>query len=426
MPSFNGARHSAPSCAALIASLVLAALSSPVAAEALTLPDALTRAVRHDPTAAASAARVQAAQANLRQASVKPNPRVGVELENFAGSGRMGLLDRSETTLYYEQTLERGGKRAARSEVASAEVTVAEARRTLGSLDLLAEVQAVWAEAQAAQALAPIARRRLEIATALERDVGRRVASARDPLFTGERARTGVAQAKIALDQAQDAARNARASLAAYWSGDTEFELDPSPFASAAKPTDLRTRDDTPDLTLIAAERDAAAARVRLERSRAVQDPTFRGGVRHFGEGKATALIVGASIPLGFNDTNQGAIARALAERNATEAELAAARIAQAREVSRLVARQTATASEIERIGKEVLPSAERAARLVRDGFNRGGGAFTYLEVVEAQRAVTDAQARRIELLRSFHLDQARLDRLLARHLPLIASTEAP
>ncbi len=71
-----------------------------------------------------------------------------------------------------------------------------------------------------------------------------------------------------------------------------------------------------------------------------------------------------------------------------------------------------------------MLPSARRATELVREGFSRGGGAFTYLEVAEAQRAVIEARARRVELLKSFHLDSARLDRLTARHATLIAAAE--
>ena len=94
-------------------------------AETLTLPEALTRAAAYDPTRPAAAARVQAAQAGVRQAGVRPNPSLGADLENFAGTGDIGLADRSETTLYYEQTWERGGKREARVDVARAELAVA-------------------------------------------------------------------------------------------------------------------------------------------------------------------------------------------------------------------------------------------------------------------------------------------------------------
>jgi cobalt-zinc-cadmium efflux system outer membrane protein len=61
---------------------------------------------------------------------------------------------------------------------------------------------------------------------------------------------------------------------------------------------------------------------------------------------------------------------------------------------------------------------------MVRDGFNRGGTAFTLLELAESQRVVSDARARRIELLRRFHLAGARLDRLTGRHASLFTSAE--
>ncbi len=61
---------------------------------------------------------------------------------------------------------------------------------------------------------------------------------------------------------------------------------------------------------------------------------------------------------------------------------------------------------------------------LVRDGYNRGGTAFTFLEVAQAQQAMIDVYDRRIQLLRSYHLDGARLDRLTGRHAFLISSAE--
>ena len=378
-------------------------------AETLTLPEALTRAAAYDPTRPAAAARVQAAQAGVRQAGVRPNPSLGADLENFAGTGDIGLADRSETTLYYEQTWERGGKREARVDVARAE--------------LLAEVQAAWVEALAVQAQIAVAEERLAVALRLEGEVERRVRAARDPLFSGERARTATAQARIDRDQALAAAQQARMVLASYWGGGPVFELN----ASALEPTAFGapgTIADTPDLRLLATERDLSQARIGVERARAVQDPRWRAGLRHFGESNDVAVIIGGSIPLGRNDTNRGGIERVLAERTAADADMVAARIDREREVARLTARRTATLTEVGRSDAEVAPSAARAVTLVRDGFNRGGGAFSYLEVAEAQRAVIEAKSRRIDLLKRFHLDGVRLDRLTGRHAVLLSNAE--
>ncbi|WP_340645303.1 TolC family protein, partial [Phenylobacterium sp.] len=257
----------------------------------------------------------------------------------------------------------------------------------------------------------------------LEGEVGRRVRAARDPLFSGERARTASAQAGIDRDQALAAAQQTRADLASYWGGSPAFDLDPA----SLEPTPLGPAlpvADTPDLRLLATERDLSQARIGVERARAVQDPRWRAGLRHFGESNDVAVIIGASIPLGRNDTNRGGIERAQAERTAAAADMAAARIDREREVVRLSARRAAILAQVSRNDAEVAPSAARAVTLVRDGFNRGGGAFTYLEVADAQRAVIEAKSQRIDLLKRFHLDGVRLDRLTGRHAALLSNVE--
>ncbi|MDP3175065.1 MAG: TolC family protein, partial [Phenylobacterium sp.] len=82
-----------PSCALarLLAAPLLAALAlafGPGAALAqapappLTLTDAVRRALAADPSTVAADARVEAARAATRQAGLRPNPSLGVELEN--------------------------------------------------------------------------------------------------------------------------------------------------------------------------------------------------------------------------------------------------------------------------------------------------------------------------------------------------------
>ncbi|MBR7620008.1 TolC family protein [Phenylobacterium sp. 20VBR1] len=424
MPKPFDARPWAPSRRLLMACAVLfATVSFDAVAAPLTLPEALTRAAAYDPSLPAGAARVQAAEAGVRQAGVRPNPILGADLENFAGSGDIGLADRSEATLYYEQTWERGGKREARVDVARAELALARGRAVVRALDLMAEVQSAWVEALAAQAQVAVAEERLAVARRLEGEVERRVRAARDPLFSGERARTATAQARIDRDQALAAAEQARRLLASYWGGEPGFELNTSALEAATAWTHGQFG-ETPDLRLLATERDLSQARIAVERARAVQDPRWRAGLRHFGQSNDVAVIIGGSIPLGRNDTNRGGIERAQAERTAADADLAAARTEREREIARIAARREATLAEVARSDAEVVPSAARAVTLVRDGFNRGGGAFTYLEVAEAQRAVIEARSRRIELLKRFHLDGVRLDRLTGRHAALLSSAE--
>ncbi|TWH91979.1 TolC family protein [Sphingobium wenxiniae] len=418
------ARPSARVRRALAIGAALAALSAPSigTAQDLSLSDALFRVASGDPVVAANAARLQAAEAGINQADVRPRDVVGIDVEDFAGTGPYSPIERSQTTAWYERTWERGGKREARVGAARSQLGVATERNRLRMLDLLAQVQAAWVEALAAQATIPIAEQRLAEAQRIEAEVGRRVGRALDPLFAAERARTAVAQAEIALDQARETARIARAALASYWGGTADYSLQTASFG-ILDPTTVQA-ESSPDLAALSAEREAAGARLRLAETGNVGDPTGRVGLRHFGQGNDVAIIVGASIPLGSRAANRGNVARAQADAQAAEAEIAVMRVQVEREISRLEAQRAAILTEVSRIDREVLPSAERAVVLVRDGFARGGTAFTFLEVSQAQQAVTDARSRRVELLRQFHLAGARLDRLTGRHTPLLASAE--
>jgi cobalt-zinc-cadmium efflux system outer membrane protein len=396
--------------------------SQTAVAQDLTLADALSRVARGDPSIAVSTAQRQAAEASIRQADVRPRDVIGVDVEDFAGTGPYSPIDRSQTTAWYERTWERGGKREARVGSARSELEVAQQRGRLRMLDVLGQVQAAWVDVLAVEAAIPVADERLAVAQRLEREVARRVGRALDPLFAGERARTAVAQARITRDQAVENARIARASLAAWWGGGPDFQIDARAFFQVADMAPVG--EDIVDLGLLDAERQAAEARIKLAEANSVTDPTMRAGVRHFGQGNEVALVVGGSIPLGGRQANRGNVERAQAERLAAEAELAVARVERKREINRLVAQRAALLTEIGRIEREVLPSAERAVVLVRDGFNRGGTAFTFLEVAQAQQAVIDARTRRLELLRRYHLDGVRLDRLTGRHASLITSAE--
>ena len=413
------------SCAAAATALglILAASSGQIvqaqedaiaAVRTLTLDEALTLAARSDPALPGVGARRRAAEAGVRQADVRPNPVVGLEIENFAGSGPYSLIDRSETTLSYSQPFERGGDRTARVGLARREGDLASARDRVRRLDRAEQVQTAWVQALAAEADLQIASERLTLAEQFDAEVRRRVASARDPLFAGARSDAELASAELIFDQAGIAARLARANLATFWMGPSNFRLDPTAFADTRAARIAAQGAAEADLAVIAAERDIAAAQLSVEQARAVPDATINVGLRHHWEEGALAFVVGGSMPLGRYDQNRGAIERAQSNRLASESDLVAERAARDREIARLQVSLAARATEARRIVEDILPQAERAVALVREGFNRGG--FTYNDVIQAQAALLETRERRIQVLTAFHIDRARLDRLTGAH----------
>jgi cobalt-zinc-cadmium efflux system outer membrane protein len=65
----------------------------------LPLEEALRRAAAADPALAGLEARARAAEAGVREADVRPNPTLGLMVENLPTIGGGDLLGRTETTL---------------------------------------------------------------------------------------------------------------------------------------------------------------------------------------------------------------------------------------------------------------------------------------------------------------------------------------
>lgn len=405
----------------LLATALALATSALAQAQPLSLTEALSRAAKADPARPALQSRLSAAEAGARQAAVRPNPVVGVEVEDVAGTGSYSLVDRAQATVYYQQSHERGGKRAARTALARSDISLARLRDDVRVLDLLHEVELAWIAAATAEAEAQLAADRLAIAQRAQGEVGRRVKAARDPLFAGARADAQVAEASLALAQAKTKAANARRALAAFWGGG-EVEIDPAVLEDLSAADQAAGPVSATDLALLEAQRAAAAARVRVEESKAVQDPTWRAGLRYLNDGGDVAAIVGGSIPLGRYDTNRGAIDQARAARTAADLDLIGAKAVFERKIAAVQASLAQKAGEARRIEAEVVPANARTVDLVRDGFNRGG--FSYLDVIEAQKALIDARARRLAALESFHIDRAQLDRLTGAYASLVPASE--
>lgn len=400
------------SYAALAGVACVAGLVGPATAQTqaarLSREDAIARALANDPNVAASRATERAADAGVRQAGRWNNPTLDVLHENAEGSGPYEGDARAETTYSLRQPLELGGDRGARRRVAESERDMARADAGLQRLDVIEEVEHAYIDAQAARAVSLVAEERLGVARALAEAVDRRVRAARDPFMAGSRAQARLAEAEIEAEAARRTAQSARARLASYWGGAEDFSLDTASFDSVAALTDMR--DVSPDALLADAEAARAAAQLRLERARAVPNVDVHVGLREFNETDDTALVFGFSAPLQIWDRNGDNIARARALSDRARLERDARLRAIARERAQLQALAENARLEVEGLEARVIPSSEEALGFARQGYERG--AFSYIDVLEAQRALSEARLRRISALRTHHRALASLARL--------------
>lgn len=385
-------------------------VTSPLAAEPLTLEQAVNLAVAAAPELEANEASVDAARASARQASFRLNPTVAVEVENFAGTGNFSVLEQPEVTVTYAQPIERGGKRAARMAYAARGVDLAQAQARVTRLELAQQVQNAFIDTQIAGQLVWIAEQRLETEKAMQTEALRRVRGYRDPLFVETRAAARVAAAELAAEEAKAQRQAASDLLASFWGGEgVAVEL----AEAIEKPTLTARALAEADAEVREAALARATAQVMVEQSRATPDYTVTGGARLLRETNDVAFVAGVSFPLGRFDRNQGNIERAQAERRRLEATAEADRLARLRRLASLRAEADAAATRADGLMHRVYPQAVRTLEQVREGYNRGG--FRFSDVQDAADAIVDVQQLWAEAMNRFRDAQSEIDRLTGR-----------
>ena len=276
---------------------------------------------------------------------------------------------------------------------------------------LLFEVETAYVAAQVSAANLAVANDRLAVAQEIVATVDRRVQAARDPLMAASRSQALLADAEIAVTSARLAADAARHQLASYWGGDAAFNVDLSGFTKPAPAVgDTTSIVGSPAIARVQVDEERATANLAVERARAQPDPTVSAGVRYFNEFDEVAFVVGVTIPLTWWDDNSGAVDRAAAERSRVRLEAEALRRNVEREAASASAQMGIARAEVEAIDARLLPAAEQALQRAREGY--AAGAFSYLDVLDAQRVLVEARLQRIFALGSYHRARAALARL--------------
>lgn len=384
------------------------------ASSVLSFEEAVRRALASSALALVSAARRQGLEASRQVAGLRPQPSVEVMAENF-GLPMGNLYDQFQITGTYSQRIERGGKRQARVDLATREIDVAEAEALAARLDLIKVVQQGFVEVQAETAKVAVARERLRIAQELRREVGRRVASAKDPIFAGTRAQTGVSEAETDLELAVHARDAALKRLSTFWNGvpassvaDVESFLDVRPL-TAMGPSSV-------ELAIFEARRARAQSAVALQQANSARDLTVSAGPRILASGSLGA-VAGVSLPLGGRRLNRARVTEALAEVQRIDAEFAVERAARERAIALAAERVEESRHEVELIREDVLSNAERTLEQVRFGYNRGF--FSFADVSSAQTTLVNVRNRIIDAAERYHQAKAELDRLTGRFTDL-------
>ena len=394
---------------------------APTPTDGLTLRQALALALLRNPQLAAFSWQVRAREAETLQAGLLPNPELGIEMENFAGSGSFSGAGAAETTVTLSQLVELGGKRARRRSAASLEGRLAgwdfEAKR----LDVVTDTAKAFIHVLAAQERLSQAEELAGLAERFFGTVSERVEAGKVSPVEQTRAQVPLSEARIARDRARIALNASRKELTALWGEDAPaFERAVGSLEEIAPvPAEARLAallEQNPDVARWRTEDQQRSARLALARANAIPDVTLYAGGRNLQETGDNTFVAGLSIPLPVFDRNQGGIAAARAARSQTRQEGRAARNRTRAALAAAYRELSASFGEVQTMKQKILPAATASFEATDLGYREGK--FGFLAVLDAQRTLFDVKGRYLEALTAYHQARAEVERLIGAPLP--------
>ncbi len=389
----------------------------------LTLRQALTQALLHNPELAAFSWEIRIQEAEAMQEGLLTNPELGAELENFGGSGEFSGNNVSESTVALSQLIRLGGKRKKSKAAATLETELAgwdfEAKR----LDVLTSTGRAFFVVLAAQTQVNQADEMAALSQRFFNTVKERVKAGESSPVEQTRAQVTLSESRIVQDQSRSALAAARMELAAFWGDESAVfdhvigtleKIDPVPMQSQL----TAFLNQNPDIARWETEEKLRDAELSLERANAIPDLTLSAGFRKFKETSDNAFVVGFSIPISIFDRNQGGIAAARAAQGKAVEERRAARIQVQSNLGTSYQALNAAFLATQKLQKKILPAAEQAFEAIDIGYR--AGKFSFLEVLDAQKTLFEVKGQYIEELAAYHLAKTEVERLIGAPLETI------
>jgi cobalt-zinc-cadmium efflux system outer membrane protein len=371
--------------------------------EPVTAEQALAEAIERNLDLVAARYEVPIARAETITAALRPNPALvlGGDHLNLLPP-RYSLLNNAGPAEYsarLDYTLERGGKRGLRVEVARAAESVAELLVVEAVRQLALQVQTTYVEVLRAKADLAVAQEIAATFAEIARINEERVRRGDLAEVEAIRSQVAVLQFETTVRQAELAVATARTRL--------QVLLGRGPGAAVADPTDeLRRQEGTraledlrneamrqrPDLEAQRRERVRTVADTRLQAANAKVDHVIGAEYRRqqglAGTGNSIGLFWESPLPV-FN-RNQGGIARARQVQLQTEARTRAIEATVRNEVEVAWLTVQNSLRNLERIERTLLPRAREVRDITDYSYRRGEASF--LEFLDAQRAYSETR----------------------------------
>ncbi|AXA75256.1 cobalt-zinc-cadmium resistance protein [Achromobacter xylosoxidans] len=381
------------------------------AGQVLTLEQALATAYERSPLLAAARNEAASSEGQLTQAGVIPNPSVEVGIDDNRRTTRT-------TTTTLSMPVELGGKRAARVKAAGLARDIAQRDLSSARADLRAAVIAAFFDVAVAQETVRVSQGAVEIAQNALRLAERRVAAGKAPPLESSKARVELANSRIEARAADGALQAARRKLGQLWGAPqpdfAQVGADLGTLPRRAAIDDLRAALATsPRMEAGRLSVEMGRAQLEVEKSKRYPDITLSAGVARDNEQGRNKAQFGVAIPLPLFDRNQGNVYSATMQSYKAQDMYRELESRLTADLLQSVSQFDLAANSAREYRATVLPGAAEAYDSARKGFE--AGKVSFLEVLDAQRTLSQGNIGYLNVLASAYQASADIDRILGR-----------
>ena len=387
----------------------------------LTIDDAISSALEHNPGLQAARKRIDAAAGREMQARLWPNPDLELSSEEF--TPRDGGFSSAQNLVGISQTAPFPGKKSLDVRIGRKGMTVAELEYLGHKIGLVRDVKTAFSTALAAGKKIAVSEQLLELARSLADAAAKRVKAGAAADQERLRADIELDRTNVELSAARRNLVEAQRTLAILMGrarepvGSLQGELR----ATADLPALEQAREQMlarhPNIRAAMAGKERAELELQRAKIEPLPDLAFGvAGGRDYGANEPL-MAFHLSLPLPLFDRTQGRKREALAEAEIARYDLDATEQRLIRELSVVEARLRAAAEQVEAYRARILPRAEEALRLVKGGFE--AGKFGFLDLLDTQRTLAESRLAYYEKLSELNAAQAELEALLSSDSPV-------
>ncbi len=359
---------------------------------------------------------VDGSRAGVLQAGTHPNPAVSAQFENFAGTWPYQGARSLETTVSLNQSIETGGKRKLRRQVAMQDLKLAEFEFRSRHTELLLEARSLYWDVLLAQETLHLEAEDLRTAKAFLQTQELRRRAGKSPLLEEQRARTALLNTELNMRRLERESGALRVRLALLMGRDTTLQfrlrgslgdLYPLP-ASDSIQLALESNLEKGRSALVVQLRQSECA---LEKANAVSNFEMELGWRHSSDISAQAVVAGLRMPVPIWDRNRGSILRAQTKISQAQVDMQIAQRKSKAMSMEQYQRLVSLRSDILFIRDSLLVSATASFKSAYEGFQLGK--YSPLEVLDARRSFLEARQSYLDTLSEYHHLRLEMDKTM-------------